>query len=244
MSQTQAPFDTRWAIAAETTTKKLEALADETIIDAIRWRVLEGSDGFAAIVAGDGPADDYENHVAAFATKLKRPVFLLDFNDEADAVLEYSSTKARPKRLRIHPAAFLREHGITAPGYEPRERARSRTVLIVEGSTPEATRKASPDKSLTFDPHPRGTLVRGDVKIGGEELIKKLGGRVFLVRCHGSKGSFRCCIDERGKKSQLFQPTGEHQYPDLYDYVDNVLGERTLDGILRVLSIPKEHLAP
>jgi hypothetical protein len=243
MSQTQAPFDTRWAIAAEATTKNLAALGKEAIIDAIRWRVLEGKDGFAAIVAGDGPADDYEDYVGAFAAKLKRPVYLLDFNDEADSVLEYTS-KAKPTRLRVHPSTFLRERGITVPGYEPRERSRSRTVLVVEGATPEATRKASPDKSLTFDPHPRGTLVRGDVKIGGEELIKKLGGRVFLVRCHGANGTFRCCINERGKKSQLFQPTGEHQYPDLYDYVDNVLGERTLDGILRVLSIPPEHLAP
>jgi hypothetical protein len=244
MSQTQAPFDTRWAIAAGVAVKKLEWLAEEAVIPAIRWRILEGTDGFAAIVGGDGPADDYEDFVAAFAAKVKVPVYLLDFNDEASSILEYAR-KAKPKRLRGHPAAFLRERGITAPGHEPRKRSPLRKVLVVEGATPEATRKASIDKSLTFEPHARGALVRGDVRISGLDLIeKKVKGPVYGLLYDTEDGRYWCHIDERGKKSRLFQPDGNREDAQFYDYVDDILGERTLDGILRVLGIPKDYLAP
>ncbi len=245
MSRTEAPFDTRWAIAAKVVAAKLEKLADEAIIRAIRWRILEGTDGFAAIVAGDGPADDYDTFCADVCAKWKTPVYLLDFHDEGDSIREFVG-KAKPKWLKgQHPAAFLRERGITAPGHEPRQRSRVRIALVVEGATPEVARKASPDKAPTFDPHPRGTLIWGDVRVSGLDLVeKKVKGPIYRVLSNPATGRYSCYVYERGQKTRLFDPFGERDDPQLYDYVDAILGETTFDGILRVLEIPKERLAP
>ncbi len=244
MSRTEAPFDTRWAIAAKVAVPKLEKLADEAIIRAIRWRILEGKDGFAAIVAGDGPADDYDTFCADFAVKWKMPVYLLDFYDEGESIREFAA-KATPKWIkRQHPAAFLRERGITAPGHEPRPRSPVRIALVVEGETPEATKKASPDKSLAFEPHPRGTIVSGDVRVTGQTLLeKRIRGPIYRVLCNPATGRFSCYVYQRGQKTRLFDPFGDRDDPQFYDYVDSILGETTLDGLLRVLAIPKEYLA-
>src|SRR5512140_1762382 len=85
--------------------------------------------------------------------------------------------------------------------------------------------------------HPRGVLVLSG-PVGGM-LAGKLDQRAYCVYHNPEDGWFCCIVYEPGQKRAAYSPVT----PDANALpLDNILGETTLDGILRVLDIPRELL--
>jgi hypothetical protein len=228
-------IDSRWGLAASIDADEF-IYAAKKLIDDKRWAVLEGDDGFSALIVGEGDAD--AQLAAAFMARSNVKVYLLDFDDEAPSIVEYN--EGARKRHRGHPAAFLASRGIVAPGYERGSRPSPiRSVLILEGTRPKAAKKIGFD-SLEYLEHPRGTLVLGDPGLFTHYFVEKFGGPIYALFYDTEDGRFWCMVNERGKPTRRFG--AETLNPELYAIVANILGETTLEGICRVLEIPLEAL--
>jgi hypothetical protein len=230
--------DTKWAIASRVTLSKLRQIATQLPreLQGEGSTVASGRDGFSALlVFGDLPSEMLARQLLALAT----PVYLLDFNDDAPVTLKLDHNNGRISETRLddHPAAFLEARGIVAPGYED-EPSPVRSVGVVEGVTLAEAKRAMPtDTEVRLMEHPRGVLV--DYAPAGGKLADDLGKRGFLVFRNPEDGWFCCVACEPGKADASFSPVEpDPNRPP----IDNVLGETTLEGIVRVLSIPGELL--
>lgn len=233
--------DTQWAIAGNVETAVLEKLMRQLPKDlqSDGSRVVAGNDGFAALlVFGDLPSETLAKRLLATVT----PVYLLDFDDDAPVTLKLERRKTRVTETRVdkHPASFLEEHGIMAPGYVLTPTP-VREVGVVEGVSVREAKRALPSEAddVELRDHPRGVLIE-DAIIAGM-VADELGRRGFLVfRDPEDKDGWFCCVvHEPGKKPASYSPVR----PDLNSPpLDNILGETTLEGILRVLEIPGELL--
>ena len=233
--------DTQWAIAGNVETAVLEKLMRQLPkeLQGDGARVVTGNDGFAALlVFGDLPNETLAKRLLAAVT----PVYLLDFDDEAPVTLKLDRRKTRVTETRVdeHPADFLEEHGIMAPGYVLTPTP-VREVGVIEGVSVSEAKRALPSEAddVEVRDHPRGVLI--DNAIIGGMLADELGRRGFLVfRDPEAKDGWFCCVvHEPGKEPASYSPVR----PDLNSPpLDNILGETTLEGIVRVLEIPRELL--
>ncbi|HWO18102.1 MAG TPA: hypothetical protein VNO30_04980, partial [Kofleriaceae bacterium] len=194
-------------------------------------------DGFAALLVFGGPADLGEDLAAELATH--GTVYRLDFDDEAPLVKQF--TGARTRHLRVYPSVFLRKHGIIAPGYELSSRPTPVITLgVVEGITPEEARRAYPKALAQFAAHPRGLLVTGHAASGiAVDLTIRRKLRSFAIYFNTEDQGFACVVSEPdGQDARFAIGAPNPNYPPL----DSIFGETTVDGILRVLEIPRELL--
>ena len=230
------PGDTQWAIAGKIAVPELVKLGRRLP----KWlhgdghKVVSGQDGFAALLVFGGPADLGETLVAELPKRGK--VYLLDFDDEAYSIKEI--TGSRVKRLRGYPNEILEERGIIAPGWEPSPPSPVVTAGVIEGITVEEMRRTYPDVEARFAEHPRGGLVFGDAACDFAvdlSIRRKL--RSYAVYFDPRDGDFSCVVNEPDGSDACFA-IGEPSpnYPQL----DSILGETTMDGILRVLQIPRD----
>lgn len=233
------PNDTQWAIASNVETDLLQRLVFQ-LPDELQGngsRVVVGTDGFAALlVFGGVPSETLAKSLLASAT----PVYLMDFDDEAPIILKFDRRKTRVTETRIteHPADFLEEHGITPPGYEPLTTP-VKEAGVIEGASVDEVKRALPSEMRDVEPrsHARGVLLDNAIiaMIAADRLDK----RAYLVSYDPTDGWFSCVVHEPGKERSAFS-LGE---PDVNAIpLDNILGETTREGIMRVLEIPGELL--
>jgi hypothetical protein len=231
------PGDTQWAIAGKIPASSLAKIGRRLPewLHGDGHRVVTGKDGFAALLVFGGPADLGDGPAAELARR-GGSVYLLDFDDEAYSIKEL--TGSRVKRLRGYPNELLEEHGIIAPGWEPSPPSPMVTAGVVEGITVEEAQRTCPDVDARFAEHPRGVLVfdepAGSVAV---ELSIRRKVRSYAVFFNREDGDFFCTVREPDGRDGCFA-IGEPSpnYPQL----DSILGETTMDGILRVLEIPRE----
>lgn len=236
------PDDTQWAIAGKIALETLEDLAKRLP----KWlhgagsKVVAGNHGFAALLVFGGSSEDGEQLAIDAASTSKVPVYLLDFDDDAPGIKEFRGRRMR--RTEDYPADFLEERGIIAPGYE---RTPSPVVLVglVEGITVRDAERAcpKPEWEVEFSPHPRGVLITRDSGLVSMELSGKYGRRAYQMYWNRETKEFDCRVHEPGKPIVAFT-TGKPS-PN-WPQVDSVLGETTMEGILRVLGIARELLIP
>jgi len=232
--------DTQWAIAGKVATSVLEELSRELPkeLQGVGSKVVAGKEGFAALlVFGDLPSERLAKQLLTTVT----PVYLLDFDDDAPVTLKLDRKKMRITEARVdqHPAEFLEERGIDAPGYTLTPSPID-AVGLVEDTSPEEAQRVVPDAAVDFRKHPRGVLVVDD-QWGTIPCVlsKSLKRRAYLLLRNRNDGSFSCVVHEPGKKRSAFSPVT----PDANAIpLDDILGETTLEGILRVLEIPGELL--
>ena len=232
--------DTQWAIAGNVSTTALEQLGLQLPLElqGDGSKVVAGKQGFAALlVFGDVP---YETLARQLLTSVT-PIYLLDFDDEAPVIVKFDRRKTRVMETRIdeHPADFLEGRGIIAPGYAftPSPIA---AVGLVEGTTCAEAKRAIPGAEVEFREHPRGVLILDDESgMVPCVLSKSLARRAYMVLRNPEDGWFCCDLYEPGQKTASYSPVRPNpNSPSL----DNILGETTLDGILRALAIPGELL--
>lgn len=231
------PNDTRWAIAAKVPVDTLEGVRAKLpkLLRGEGSKVVAGDAGFCALLVFGENADEGESAAMQLSNVAGAAVYLLDFDDDAPFIKEL--TKGRERRKRGHPADFLEERGIVAPGYAP-ETTRLASVGVVEELTPQLARKLIPQlPASAYSAHPRGTLVTAD-GFSILSLALKAKRRGYIVNVD-KDGAFSCNIVEPGPSMKQFAPIRPNVN---VEQVDSVLGETTLDGILRVLKIPRELL--
>jgi len=232
------PNDTRWAIAAKVPAKTLEGVRAKLpkLLRGNGSKVVTGDEGFAALLVFAENAAEGESAATRLSSDAGTAVYLLDFDDEAPSITELA--KGRERRKRGHPADFLEERGIIAPGYAP---APSTIVSagVIEEITPAQARKQLPElPESAFHVHPRGTLLTAD-GLAIMTLALRAKRRAYIVGVDRNDGSFSCEIVGPGPEAVEFAPTRPSAN---IPQVDSVLGETTLDGILRVLEIPRALL--
>ena len=228
-------LDTQWAIAANVPVDVLER-ARARLPSWLRGagsKVIEGNDGFAGLLVFGGPAEEGEPAATKLTIEQKTPVYLLDFDDEAPSTIELLGSGRTHKR--VHPADLLEEHGIKLPAGEP-VASPFLTVGLLEGVTPAQAKKAVPDVDGKLTEHERGTLVTESPGSATLVLALELGCRAYIVEYDSTDGSFGCEVIEPGGSVKRFSPTPSPNY----EPISSILGETTLDGILRVLRIPRD----
>jgi hypothetical protein len=242
------PGDTVWAIAAKVPTSALEAARRQLIDYDLPYpegsKVESGKNGMSALLVFGGGASQGEEIASKLSRKYRTPAYLLDFDDELEFEEGMGIRQFEGKRytwVNGHPAAFLDSHGIDAPGYEPLPESPVISVGIVEGATLKEASEALPGAKELFVPHSRGVLVKRPAGVATEQLSESLNRRSFTIFYNRRDKSFSCYIWKPDAKEACFavgQPTHD------YEVADSVLGETTLEGILRVLDIPRELLFP
>lgn len=234
--------DTQWALAGKVPTAVLEQIARQLPkeLQDEGSKVVAGNEGFAALlVFGDLPSQRLAHQLLAAAT----PVYLLDFDDDAPATLKLDRNQAHVTEDRIdeHPADFLKLYGIVAPGYSFTPPS-VRDLGLVEGiSLAEAKQATPPEFEVELREHPRGVLVLSGPVVG--LLARKLKRRAYCVYWDPKDKWFSCVAYAQGGIEQGAYSSGEPIGSDTdTPRLDNILGETTLEGILRVLEIPGELL--
>jgi hypothetical protein len=232
------PNDTRWAIAAKVPIETLEGVRAKLpkLLRGKGSKVVVGDDGFTALLVFGENADEGESAATQLSRDARVAVYLLDFDSDAPFIKELA--KGRERRKRGHPADFLDGRGIVAPGYA-HEPSPLVSVGLVEDLTPKQAHKTLPEVlASAFRAHRRGTLVVGCTGLEIMTLAMRAKRRGFLVDVDRRDGWFACDIVEVTGVKQ-FAPTR----PSVnLAQIDSVLGETTLEGILRVLEIPRDLL--
>jgi len=234
--------DTKWAIACKVTTDVLEQVAHKLPreLQGEGSKIVAGNQGFAALlVFGDLPDETLAKQLLVSVT----PVYLLDFDDNAPVTLKLDRKKTRIIETRVneHPADFLEEQGIVAPGYAFTP-SPVKSVGIVEGISLIEARRAMPpgaEVKVKVSEHPRGVLVGYATTAGS--VARQLGKRAYLIFHNPADGDFSCMVQEPDHSLSAYSPPPQEPNPNV-PALDNVLGETTPDGILRVLEIPRELL--
>lgn len=234
--------DTQWALAAKVPIAVLEAARGEfsDFLQGDGSRVVHGTKGMSVLLVFGGSIGEGDDLAEELTRKHKTSVFLLEFGDWA-GIKQFDG--ARVKRKKGHPAKFLESYGVIAPGYESKFLpAPPITVIgVVEGATLEQARRALPRKKELFAANSHGVLVN-DVANETLKLSQKLKRRSFTLLYNREEGTFGCLIWRSDQDEECF--TVDSSSWVNYKHVDSILGETTLDGILRVLDIPRHMLFP
>lgn len=234
--------DTQWALAAKVPAAVLEA-AREELSDFLQGegsRVVCGDKGMSVLLVFGGSIGEGDDLAEELTRAHKTSVFLLEFGDWA-GIKQFDG--ARVKRKKGHPAKFLESYGVIAPGYESEFLpAPPITVIgVVEDVTLEQARRALPRKKELFAANARGVLVN-DVADETLKLSQKLKRRSFTLLYNREEGTFGCLIWRSDQDEECFSLDPSSWVN--YKHIDSILGETTLDGILRVLDIPRHMLFP
>jgi hypothetical protein len=233
------PDDTQWAIAAQVPASVLADSAGRlpSWLHGAGSRVVEGTDGWRVLLAFGGSAADGQRRAEELARSRRVPVFLLDFDDDAPGIRVFGD--ACKVDEDEHPSDWLEERGVVAPGYDVPPSPVS-AVGLVEGVTPAEALAVEPNAAATYVAHPRGTLVTDDENgLMTLRIAKALDRRAYDLMWHREEQRFWCDVYEPGQRARRFAPG--RSSPN-HSAVDDILGETTLDGILRVLEIPRELL--
>lgn len=231
--------DTQWAIAGHVETAVLERLVRQLPeeLQGDGSRVVTGNDGFAALVVfGDLPSETLAKRLLVTVT----PVYLLDFDDDAPVTLKLDRRKARVigTRMDEHPADFLDEHGIVAPGYVLTATPIREAGIIEDVSVGDVRRALPPGaEDVELRGHSRGVLL--DNAIVGGMVAEALRKHAYLIFYNPEDGHFSCLVQEADHSMSSYSP---HKAIPNFRPLDNLLGETTLEGIVRVLEIPHQLL--
>jgi hypothetical protein len=240
------PGDTKWALAAKVPPAVLEAarrqLSDLPPADGSK--VVVGEQGMAVLLAFGGPASDGEYLAIRLSREHRTPVYVLDFDDEIDldeacAIRHFEGTKLT--WVKGDPVEFLESHGITAPGYEPLPESPVTAIGVVDGITLDEAKKALPEAQDLFTTNARGVLVQDLSGTVTSQLARAAHRQSYVVFYDQEDKSFLCSVwhpDQMGDECFAIGTTSTTGSPK----IDSVLGETTMDGILRVLDIPREAL--
>jgi hypothetical protein len=202
-------------------------------------RVVRGNKGMSVLLVFGGSVGEGEGLAEDLTRDYKTSVFVLEFGDWA-RVQQFDG--ARVKRKKIHPADFLKKYGVIAPGYEPKPWiVPPITVIGVVEATLEQARRALPRKKALFTANARGVLVK-DVANETLKLSRKLKRPSFTLFYNREEDTFGCLIWRPDQKDEVCFTVGQSWVN--YKHIDSILGETTLDGILRVLDIPRHMLNP
>jgi len=236
MTEKRDPLDASWAIVGRLSTEVFEEVGRDMAewAQTEEYYVLTGKDGFAALLAFGGSADtgDY------YASKLARrgPVYSLDFNDEAPSIQEFKKT--RTKYLKGNPFDFLEQRGFE--GFHARILPTVPTAGVVEGITVAQAKRVCPGIAAHYAEHSRGVLVSGGAASSAVIVLSIRCKRRGYALYYNPEGAvFSCTICEPEGEDKWFT-TGEPSVTRVM--VESVLGETTMDGILRALEIPRELL--
>jgi hypothetical protein len=233
--------DTQWALAAKVSMGVLEAARGELsdFLQGEGSRVVRGTKGMSVLLVFGGSLGEGEDLAEELTRKHKTSVFLLEFGDWA-RIQQFDG--ARVKTKKGHPAKFLESYGVIAPGYESRTLVAPCTVIgVVEGTTLEQARRAMPREKERFSTNSRGVLVN-DCVYDTFKLSRKLKCCSYMLFYNREDGSFACVIRRPDQEAECF--TVDRSSWVNYKHIDSILGETTLDGILRVLDIPRHMLYP
>lgn len=232
--------DTQWAIAA-TVPPDVFIAARRRLSKRLRTKgskVVTGHGGVSALLVFGGSLEEGYDLALAISQAHRGPAYLLDFNDEAYSIRRFEDGQVFWKPG--HPAKLLRSHGITPPGYEPLPESPVRIVGLVENLSLAQARKALPEARESFRASPRGVLVKESSGTLTLALSRACQRRSFTVFHDREDMRFWCLIWKSDTKPEECFAIGRS--PASYQPVDSVLGETTMDGVLRVLTIPKRLL--
>jgi hypothetical protein len=234
--------DTNWAIAGMVPADALIAARGQlpAFLQADS-RIVTGNGGMLVLLVFDGPTCDGEYLASTLSEEHRTPVYFLDFDEYAPRVKRFEG--ARVELEEGHPGEFLRRYGITPPGYEPMERSRVVSVGVVEGATLDQACKAMLEIHELFTANKRGVLVRDVSGLITTNLAKALRRREYTVYYDQADKRFLCTTSEPSCAhmdgfSLGGWPTASCRV------VPSILGETTIDGILRALDIPRHMVFP
>jgi hypothetical protein len=241
-----SPGDTKWAVVAQVQPSILKA-ARHRLSELIRTdgsEVVTGDQGMSALLAFGGSTGEGEDLAIKLSRKYRIPVYVLDFDDELDSEDEACAIRqfegAMLTWLKGHPAAFLESYGITPPGYGPLPESPVTTIGVVDGVTVEQARTAMPEAQDLFVANARGVLVRDLSGTVTSRLASEVHRVSYVVFYDREEKTFLCSVchpDQMGEECfSLGMETGGSPL------IDSILGETTMDGILRVLGIPRDLL--
>lgn len=127
------------------------------------------------------------------------------------------------------------------PKYRPTLPPPMRSIGVGHGVTVDQACIAFPKYKLLFIDTPRGVLVDNPAGLATFELARKLGCHSFTLFYNVEDETFFCVARGPGKPDSCFT-TGK--VLQAYEPIDSILGETTLEGVMRVLSIPRRLLLP
>lgn len=249
--------DTQWAFAGNVETAVLEKLLRQLPkkLQGDGSRVVTGNDGFAALLVFGDLSSETTYTLAKRLLATVTPVYLLDFDDEDEVTLKLDrrvyllnfddedeapvTPKLDHRKMRVtvtyvgeRPSGFLKKHGIVTS-------TPVREVGIIEGVSVDEVKRAleSEADDVELRDHSRGVLI--DNAIIGGMVGEELGKRTYMIFYNPEDGHLSCILQEADQTVSSYSPQKPSpNFPPL----DNVLGETTTEGILRVLEIPGELL--
>jgi hypothetical protein len=240
-----------WALLVPAPAQKVAPLVDAARVarygeddDGPPWQVRKGS-GVYSVVIDREPGSEGSDH--ELAVELSRTIsgthYLLRFRDEAEAGWSYEGGR-RVAELRESPWEVARRHGVDVPELPPLRPVRA--TLIVENATPDAVAKAIglpgvPEGGpLSIVADGDRVLLRsasGNVSILSHGIAAATRGRVYSVTLGPDPGRIAVLVLEGRKVKGMFDlPETPHGFPRL----DDIGGERTIEGVLRVLALRDE----
>jgi hypothetical protein len=237
--------DTQWALAAKVPAAVLEAARGELsdFLQGEGSRVVRGDKGMSVLLVFGGSIGEGDDLAEELTRAHKTSVFLLEFGDWA-RIQQFDG--ARVKTKQGHPAKFLESYGVIAPGYESKFLPVPPVTMVgvIEGATLEQARRAMPKRKEAFVANSRGVLVNDVSNIFTTlTLAKKLKRRSFTLFYYHDREAFTCIL--RNPDQPLIEESFSVGTQDANSTpIDSILGETTLDGILRVLDIPRHLLFP
>jgi hypothetical protein len=160
--------------------------------------------------------------------------------EEVDMAIQKLGEKML-KRVNGREAAAHDSRGIDAPRYKPPSDPLT-CIGVVEGVTVSQACEALPEAKALLVANARGVLVKGPAASMTLELARAVNRRAFIVFYDREDRSFMCATWSSGGMQECFA-LGITSTAGL-SLTDSVLGETTIDGILRVLDISREFLIP
>lgn len=229
--------DPQWAIAAALPVEDLEWCQHR-----LPWplcdsgsQLVAGKAGFSALLGYGGSNDLWLSVAVRFSELFKTSTYLLELGT-ADCTIRKLDARARMKT--IPPVELLSRHGIEVFVAKPLS-VSWRKIGVVDGVTLDQAREQTlPGERHLLHVNKRGVLVDHDClasEIGDQ--LKRASYVLYYDTISGTK--FFCTLIEPGKQIVEFAPEGREPS---YQSIDSILGETTLDGILRVLDIPRDLL--
>jgi hypothetical protein len=227
----------------EAARRRLSELSDLPLTDGSE--VVVGEQGMAVLLAFGGPASDGEYLAERLSRTHRTPFYVLDFDDNLEyedyavAIMRFEGTKLT--RMKGNPVEFLESHGITVPGFGPLPESPVTSIGVVDGVTLAEACKAMPHLLAMFTTNARGVLVKSPAGVVTTQLARAVHRLSYVVFYDRGDKSFLCSVwhpdqmDDECFAIGTTSTTGSQR-------IDSILGETTMDGILRVLDIPRDAL--